>query len=64
MLIDIYFVLKTGETYQDLGAEAIHERTSGEKKDGSSLLSERNIAPREEEVSGPQECDLCDSEVQ
>jgi len=32
MLIDIYFVLKTGETYQDLGAEAIHERTSRRKE--------------------------------
>ncbi len=28
MLIDIYFVLKTGEPYQDMGAEAVHERTS------------------------------------
>jgi len=32
MLIDIYFVLKTGEAYQDLGAEAIHERTSRRKE--------------------------------
>jgi transposase len=28
MLVDIYFVLKTGEPYQDMGAEAVHERTS------------------------------------
>jgi hypothetical protein len=28
MLVDIYFVLKTGEPYQDIGAEAVHERTS------------------------------------
>ena len=27
MLIDIYYVLKTGEPYQDIGAEAVHERT-------------------------------------
>ena len=27
MLIDIFFVLKTGEPYQDMGAEAVHERT-------------------------------------
>jgi hypothetical protein len=26
MLIDIYYVLKTKEPYQDIGAEAIHER--------------------------------------
>ena len=28
MLIDIYYVLKTGEPYQDIGAKAVHERTS------------------------------------
>jgi hypothetical protein len=27
MLIDIYYVLKTGEPYQDVGAKAVHERT-------------------------------------
>jgi transposase len=27
MLIDIYYVLKTGEPYQDIGAKAVHERT-------------------------------------
>lgn len=27
MLIDIYFILSTGEPYQDMGAEAVHERT-------------------------------------
>jgi transposase len=27
MLIDIYFVLKTGVPYQDIGAKAVHERT-------------------------------------
>jgi wobble nucleotide-excising tRNase len=32
MLIDIYFVLKTGEPYQDMGADAIHERTSRRKE--------------------------------
>ena len=32
MLIDIYFVLKTGEPYQDMGAEAVHERTSKRKE--------------------------------
>jgi transposase len=26
MLIDIYYVLKTGEPYQDIGAKAVHER--------------------------------------
>lgn len=26
MLIDIYYVLKTGEPYQDVGAKAVHER--------------------------------------
>jgi hypothetical protein len=25
MLIDIYFVLKTGEPYWDVGAEAVHQ---------------------------------------
>lgn len=27
MLIDIYYVLTTGEPYQDIGAEAVCERT-------------------------------------
>ena len=27
MLIDIYYVLKTGVPYQDIGAKAVHERT-------------------------------------
>jgi hypothetical protein len=28
MLIDIYYVLKTGEPYQDIGAEAAQERAA------------------------------------
>jgi len=28
MLIDIYYVLKTGEPYQEIGAKAVYERTS------------------------------------
>ena len=27
MLIDIYYVLKTDEPYQDIGANVVHERT-------------------------------------
>jgi transposase len=32
MLIDIYFVLTTGEPYQDMGAKAVHERTIKRKE--------------------------------
>ncbi len=28
MLIDIYYILKTGEPYQDTGAKAVCERTT------------------------------------
>ena len=33
MLIDIYFVLTTGEPYQDIGAKAVHERTYKEERE-------------------------------
>jgi transposase len=32
MLIDIYYVLKTGEPYQDIGAEAISERATSRRE--------------------------------
>jgi hypothetical protein len=32
MLIDKYFVLTTGEPYQDTGAKAVHERTIKRKE--------------------------------
>lgn len=32
MLIDIYFVLTTGEPYQDIGSKAVHERTIKRKE--------------------------------
>jgi hypothetical protein len=28
MLIDIYYVLKTGEPYQEIGSKMVYERTS------------------------------------
>ena len=38
MLIDIYFVLKTGEPYQDMGAKAVHEKTI-KRKESSMIRS-------------------------
>jgi transposase len=38
MLIDIYYVLKTGEPYQDIGAEAVCERTM-KRREKSMIIS-------------------------
>jgi len=39
MLIDIYYVLKSGEPYQDIGAEAVCERTMMKRRERSMIRS-------------------------
>ena len=41
MLIDIYYVLKTGEPYQEIGAKAVYERTSKRREQSMIRSLER-----------------------
>ena len=41
MLIDIYYVLKTGVPYQDIGAKAVHERTKKRREQSMIRSLER-----------------------
>ena len=41
MLIDIYYILKTGEPYQEIGAKAVYERTSKRREQSMIRSLER-----------------------